>query len=159
MKIERQFKRCPRCGFKTVRQAKVCGYCELNYEKFALATNEEGKKAVKLGERDRVVWSRKLPKDVSKKRLLLSSILFGWTGYYLFKIGKLGRAIYHFIGLLCFGACAIISLFDMNVFTENLFSILGIIWVISLALVIIDIVDIIFNRFKVPVSLPYKEEK
>lgn len=162
MKKQKTFKRCPRCNFKTVYQARVCGYCGLNYEKFELATNEEGKNAIKAGERERIVWSKKLPGDVSKTKLLLSSIFFGWTGYYLFKVGKLGRAIYHMLGLICFGGCVALSLFNETMMTHNLYFVMGCIWVISFVLVLTDIVDIIFNRFKVPVSLPYnktEEEK
>lgn len=161
-KREKKFKRCPRCNFKTFNSAKVCGNCGLNYEKFSLATNEEGKNALKKGERERIIWTGKLPSDLSKKKLFWISLLFGWTGVHLFKVGKLSRAIFHIIGLMCFGGCVIISLFEETKITFNLFNIMGVVWIFSMALVIADIIDILFGRFKVPVSLPYttkKEEK
>ena len=50
-------KRCPRCNYKTAKTAAICPQCQLNYTKFACATNAEAKEAFKSGEKSRVLYS------------------------------------------------------------------------------------------------------
>lgn len=159
IKKEKRFKRCPRCGFKTYNSFKVCGKCDLNFEKFELATNFEGKDALRKGEKERVVYTKSLPRDVSKWELFFLALFLGWTGAHLWKVGRLNRAICHSMGIVLFAIYAIISMFEVNNFLWNVGNICGAFWAVTFALSIIDIIEIGFNKFKVPVSLPYKEEK
>lgn len=159
MKIKKdtRFKRCPRCNFKTFNNAKVCGKCELNFDKFALATNEEGKDALRKGEKDRVIYTKKLPKDVNKWQLFFLALFAGWTGAHLWKVGRINRAIVHSIGLVLCAIYIVIFNFDVNNILWNIGNIFGAFWLITFALSTVDIFEIAFNSFKVPVSLPYKE--
>lgn len=157
MKIKSDYKRCPRCKFKTFKQMSNCGNCGLNFDKFAMATNKEGIDAVRKGEKERVVWTNKLPSDVNKWSLFFLTLFLGWTGAHLWKVGKFARAISHSIGLVLCGLYIILMQFEMNNFTYNLSNIAGTFWLVTFALAIIDIFEIAFNWFKVPVSLPYKE--
>lgn len=160
IKREKRFKRCPRCGFKTYNTFDVCGKCGLNYKKFDMATNYEGKDALKKGEKDRVIFTSKLPCDVNKWELLVLTIMLGWAGVHLWKVGRINRAICHLIGLVGFAIYAVIYIYEItNIFLWNLGNIMGAFWLVTFAFAIIDIIEIALNRFKVPVSLPYKEEK
>lgn len=160
MKIlkEKRFKRCPRCKLKTFNSAKVCGKCELNFDKFNKATNFEGKEALKKGEKERVVFTHSLPIDINKWELFFIALIFGWAGAHLWKVGRFARAICHSIGLVLGGVYLIISLYNVNNVLWNIGNICGAFWIITLALTIFDLFEIMFNKFKVPVSLPYKED-
>ena len=159
IKKEKNFKRCPRCGLKTFKTAKVCGKCELSFDKFGLATNAEGKKALRLGEKSRVVWTKQLPIDVKKWELFFWCFLFGWAGVHLWKVGKFSRAIAHSLGLLFMGVYVVISTMNVGNLVWNITNLLGAFWVVTFCLAVMDIFEILFNVFKVPVSLPYKEDK
>lgn len=149
------FKRCPRCGFKTFYSARVCGQCELNYDKVKSATNTEGKIALRAHEKERVIWIKELPNDVNKWRLFFLALFLGWTGAYLWKVGNYLRARLHFLGLLFWGIYFISLTFTMNLFWFNVTSFMGAFWLITQIFAVADVIKIAFNQFKVPVSLPY----
>lgn len=153
----KEFKRCPRCNFKTLIALKKCAKCGLNYDKFALATNSEAKSAFRLGEKERVLHTKQIPSDVSKKDILLKCILGGWFGLHYFSLGKMWRGIFQVLGAI-FSIVYIYFAMQLNIRTGylgNAILICGIIWAISFIIWWADIFSIIFNRFKYPVSLPY----
>ena len=158
IKNETRFTRCPRCNFKTFNRANVCGRCELNFEKFKLATNEEGIDALRKGEKERVVYTKNLPSDVHKWKLFFLALFLGWTGAHLWKVGRFTRAISHSIGLLFGAAYIILFNFEVNNILWNIGNIMGAFWLVTSIYSIGDIFEIAFNKFKVPVSLPYKEK-
>ena len=159
-KKERQYKRCPRCGNKVFSAFNRCGKCELNFEKLEKATNHEGKQALYKNEKERVVWTNSLPKDLNKWKLFFTALFLGWTGAHLIQVGKLTRAVCHIIGFVLGAVYLIIfSIGNVNNFWYNFGNISGVFWLITYALSLIDIFDIAFNRFKVPVSLPYEEKE
>ena len=151
-----QFKRCPRCNLKTFKTAIRCGNCELNFEKFAKATNEEAKLALKKKERERILMSKTLPNDVNKWQLFILTLFLGWAGVHLWKVCKLNRAITHTIGLILGAIYFIIGILkiDSN-FWYNFGNIAGVFWLLTFVMVFIDLINILFNTFAVPVSLPY----
>ena len=160
MKIgkKREFKKCPRCGNKVFKTFENCGNCGLNFNKLAKATNYEGKQEVYKNEKERVVWTNQLPSDLNKWNLFFMALFLGWAGVHLFQVGKLGRAISHVFGLVLGGAYIILlNVGELNVFWYNFGNIAGAFWLVTFVLSVIDIFEIAFNKFKVPVSLPYKE--
>lgn len=156
---EKKYKRCPRCNMKMFAQMENCGNCGLNFKKFEQATNYEGKLALRKNEKERVVWTKKLPSDVNKWQLFFLTLFCFWTGAHLFKVGKLNRAICHIVGIVLGAVYIIMWQFPLNSFTYNLGNIFGAFWVVTLALAFLDIFEILFGWFKVPVSLPYKEKE
>ena len=155
--MNKQYKRCPRCNFKTPVQMKKCGKCGLNYDKFALATNLEAKSAFRMGEKERVLHTSVRPSDVSKFTILLQCIFGGWFGLHYFSLGKIWRAIFQIIGCV-FAFVYTYFAVTLNItsgYLGNLILVCGIIWLISFVIWLSDIVYIIFNKFKYPVSLPY----
>ena len=155
--IKSKYKKCPRCGFKTFKDMQNCGSCGLNYKKLELATNKEGIKALTNGEKDRVVWTKTLPIDINKWRLFFFTLFLFWTGAHLYKVGRFGRAIAHSVGLVLGAIYIIILQFPENAYTYNIGNFFGVFWVITLSLAFLDIFEIAFGWFKVPVSLPYKD--
>ena len=153
----KEFKRCPRCNFKTPSNMARCGNCGLNFEKFNSATNEEAKSAFRMGEKERILYSKQVPSDINKGQIFLMCLFGGWFGLHYFKLGKIWRGLFQIVG---FAFAFIYAYFAVqqgirNGYLGNLILVCGIIWVASFIIWITDAISIIFNRFKYPVSLPY----
>ena len=150
-------KRCPRCNFKVEEYAGVCPKCRLNYEKFNSATNKEGIKTLAEGDKERVIYRNGCPTDVKKWKLLLFTIFLGFCGGHYFYVGRKNWGIFYFVFFLVGVVNAIIQLClgrtpDGELY--QVFYLLVLIWGVVLVLWLIDIIKVIFNRFKIPVSLP-----
>ena len=83
----KNYNKCPRCGNKTASNFPKCGVCGLNFKKFATATNSEAKSAIRMGERERVLYSTTPPYDINKTNVLIMAIFGGWCGIHYFSIG------------------------------------------------------------------------
>ena len=150
-------KRCPRCNFKVDSLAGVCPACRLNYAKFYSATNTEAKRAMRFGEKDRVVNRTGCPSDIKKWKLILITIFLGFCGGHHFYTGKKGWGIFYF----CFFVVGVINAVISTVYGAvpkgdmyQVFYLLVLVWGVVLAMWFIDIAKVCFNRFKIPVSLP-----
>ena len=155
--MSKDFKRCPRCNFKTPNDMGRCGNCGLNFIKFNDATNAEAKSAFRMGEKDRVLHSRQSPSDINKWEFFLSCLLGGWFGLQYFKLGKIWRGLFQVLGCIfafIYSYFAVIENIRTG-YIGNLVLVFGVVWVASIIIWISDSVSIIFNRFKYPVSLPY----
>lgn len=152
-------KRCPRCNTELPIGVSVCYDCGLNFDKFKNATNAEAKKALRAGEKDRVLNSRILPSDVSKTKLLLACIFGGLFGAHEFMVGRwLKGLIYTLLTVVSLSLSALevfggLESLAMQYATEIIYTAWAIVFLIWLD----DLIRIIFNRYKVPVSLPYKD--
>lgn len=160
MNIKQKFdyKKCPRCNFKTAKSANVCPGCNLNYFKFDTATNAEAKRAIKEGDTNRVIYRTGQPNDVGKVKLLLLTIFLGFMGSHLYYIGRFKRAVFYTIFFIIGVVYSILStIFTITTYSLiwELFYILYLVWGAVIILWIIDIVKVCFNKFKIPVSLPY----
>lgn len=157
--MSKDFKRCPRCNFKTPYNMGRCGNCGLNYIKFQDATNKEAKSAFRMGEKERVLYTKTRPNDVKKWVMILTSILGGWFGLHYFIVGRTWRGWFQVLGFafaFVYTFCAV----EQNIRTGYLGALLllcGFIWAASVVIWLTDIIGIIFNRFKYPVSLPYSK--
>ena len=69
----KEFKRCPRCDTKALIYQDKCNACGLVYSRLVNASNKEAKKAIKAGQKNRVICDKTLPKDVNKWKLLFMS--------------------------------------------------------------------------------------
>lgn len=148
-------KKCPRCGTKVDKQVAVCTSCGLNYNKFDEATNKEAKIAISMGEKDRVLYRTGCPKDVKRWKLILICVFLGFMGAHHYYVGRKGWGLFYtcffFVGVIN----AIVTLFIPQVVNTEVFQVfylLVLIWGIVIALWIIDIVKICFNKYKIPVS-------
>ncbi len=160
MNISQKFdtKKCPRCNFKTSKSANICPNCQLNYTKFDTATNEEAKRAISAGEHSRVVYRKGCPSDVSKVKLLLLTIFLGFMGAHLYYVGRRKRAIvytvFFIIGLTYTLITTLLTITSYS-FVLEIFYLLTLGWAVVIVMWFADIVHVIFNKFKIPVSLPY----
>lgn len=159
--MSKNFKRCPRCSFKSPINMPKCGGCGLSYEKFNLATNAEAKSAFRMGEKERVLHTRQVPIDINKISILIKCILGGWFGLHYFSVGKIWRGGFQAVGFLMMFVYVILAgkMGIRNGFAGNIVLVCGIIWLASFIIWLADIFGIIFNRFKYPVSLPYSNQK
>ena len=155
--MSKEFKRCPRCNTKTYIQLKKCGGCGLNFDKFNSATNTEAKSAFRMGEKKRVLYTKKVPSDVSKVKLFFKALLGGWFGLHFFAIGRVWRGLFQILGSIfafvysyCYTMLGITS-----GYLGYLVLMLGFIWVYTFITWLSDTFAILFNKFKYPVSLPY----
>ena len=158
--MNKNYKRCPRCNTKVPVQFFKCGTCGLNFKKFATATNSEAKSALRMGEKERVLNTTIIPSDVNKSKILISCIFGGWFGLHFFKVGKFWRGIIQLLSVI-FGVIYVIFTNNSSKrigFLYDAILIGGIIWAICFIFWLADIIKIIFNKFKYPVSLPYSNE-
>ncbi len=149
-------KHCPRCGYKVPSEIAVCPNCQLNYQKFSMATNNEAKHAYQLGESERVILRVGCPSDVSRIKLLLITIFLGFLGGHYYYVGrnKMGAffTVFATIGIIN-GLITYILKATPSGDLYQVFYILVLIWGVVLILWIIDIAKVSFNKFKIPVSL------
>ena len=148
-------KHCPRCNTKTPIEMVVCPSCQLNYQKFESATNEEAKEAIREGEHDRVLMRKGRPSDVNFIKLLLVTIFLGFTGAHYYYVGryKMGAffSIFFAVGIV---NAILTSLLDATPKGDlyQIFTLLVFVWGAVIALWIIDVAKVCLNKFKIPVS-------
>ncbi len=150
-------KRCPRCNFKVDVGCKVCPSCRLNYDKLALATNGEAKKAMAEKDMDRVLYRTGYPSDIKKWKLLLIAIFLGFCGGHHFYTGRKNWGIFYFVFFVAAVTNMLILYLNKKIPSGDwyqIFYIFILIWAVVLTMWIVDVVKIILNRFKLPVSLP-----
>lgn len=154
---KKEFKRCPRCNTKTFINLTRCGNCGLNYNKFNSATNAEAKSAFRMGEKNRVLYTKTVPSDISKPKMFFKCLLGGWFGLHYFSIGKIWRGIVQILGLVLAYAYSYGTLtFGITSgYLGYLLIIGGMVWVYTFITWLSDCFAILFNKFKYPVSLPY----
>lgn len=154
------YKKCQRCGKKCVIDADRCDNCGLIFERLKRASNEAGKKAIKNKEYNKVVYTSDLPKDVSKIRLLLLSIFLGFLGIHYAKVGRYKMFVFTLVSFFLLFVYTVLTFLPSipdEIFTDKYIGLIlllmtfpagfaAIIWLVS-------IFQIIFNKFKVPVSI------
>ncbi len=148
-------KRCPRCNAKAPAVAKICPSCQLNYEKFDTATNREAKEAMRADESERILMRKGCPPDVKKWKLLLMTIFLGFMGGHYYYVGRVKMGVFFTTFFLIGVLNAVLTTFIGEYLVGEwyqLFTILVLIWGIVAILWIVDIMHVIFNRFKIPVS-------
>ncbi len=159
--MSKDYKKCPRCNNKTPKHMPRCGVCSLSFEKFNSATNAEAKSAFRMGESERVLYTTQVPSDVNKMQILINCIFGGWFGLHHFKVGRRGFGLYYLISLLL-GVVYMTLIMTVSNLTGYVFDIAfvcGIAWIISIILWWADIIKILCNGYKYPISLPYSNQK
>ncbi|MBR2970053.1 MAG: hypothetical protein IKC49_03260 [Clostridia bacterium] len=148
-------KRCPRCNAKAPAVARICPNCQLNYEKFDSATNREAKDAMRADESDRVLMRKGCPPDVKRWKLLLMAIFLGFMGGHYYYVGRNKMGLF-FTSFFMVGVInGLLTTFLADYLTGvwyQLFTILVLIWGIVIMFWMVDVIKIIFNHFKIPVS-------
>ena len=152
-------KRCPRCNYKMPLTMNRCPSCQLDFSKFESATNKGAKQALSVGEADQVISRKGFPSDVKKWKLLLLTIFLGIFGVHYYFVGRKRAGLvftaFFFVGVVN----AIITTLATSIVKTDAYQIfylfvLG--WGVVLVVWMIDIFKVIFNQFKIPVSVERK---
>ena len=145
---------CPKCYGKVDSKQQRWQYCGFFMKELDNASNKQAKKAMKSIYKDDVLYSTKIPYDVSKKKLLLFAIFLGLFGVHHFYVGKLWHGLFMSITMSVTLILAI-TLMIMNTIFDNVVQRIFEFWLIFQGLNIIfwvwDIFKIMFERFKIPV--------
>lgn len=139
---------CPKCYGKVNKNTNRCDYCGMRMSDLEGATNAQAKIALKSIYKDDVMYVEKLPKDVSKKRLLILSIFAGLFGAHDFYVGRLWRGLYK-VFTLAFLVCLIVIYGGSK--NNIYFAIAQILQGISILIWLVDILYISIDKYKVPV--------
>ena len=151
---KKEFKRCPRCDTKNPIFQDRCEGCGLVFSRLSKATNLAAKKAIKKKEYNKVIMDSVLPRDVKKWNLFVHALFFGWFGFHYSKVGRYKMFTYMLISAAMIYIAAVLpmSWFDREYLFILMWGLVlpgscsAIIWVISLF-------QILFNKFKVPISI------
>ena len=146
---------CPKCYSNIKKDKNRCDYCGFNLNELDNTSNKLAKKALKSPFKDDVLYTSKLPSDVSKKKLLLFAIFLGFFGVHNFYVGKIWQGIYNVIVTSLTAILgAILIIFPTNTPVFYAFDFMLVFQGINVIWIVFDIFYISFNKFKVPV---YKE--
>lgn len=160
MKLRRRAKRitCPRCGWKMSEGTPVCEDCGLVFERLAFATNKDAKRKIKRGDRDYILRTTKLPKDVKYWKLLLMVIFLGLPGGHNYYVGRYLRGAIFSIFFTLTILCAVLNAWIMETFPQWMELIGGLlIGPFGLAW-IFDICAVALKKFRVPVAIDLESQ-
>lgn len=151
----KEFKRCPRCDTKTVIYNDKCPACGLVYSRLINASNKEAKKAIKRGEKNKVICDKTLPSDVNKWKLFFMSLFLGMFGGHYYYIGKYKTGAVFTASTVLLMVGTAIAQNDSSVWQKYYFWMWFFILPASGCLVAlaIDWVRILANNFRVPIAL------
>lgn len=154
-------KKCPRCLYKMPSSNMTCPGCGLSFARLEQATNAEAKEALRLGEKERVVYTTIWPTDIRKWKLFFLALFFGWTGVHQFKVGRPWVGVWYLVVDLA--GIVLSTVNGVNEWLTNetilvFWYMIMLAWAITIIVIVTDVVKIAFNRFAVPVALPYKEQ-
>lgn len=134
-----------------------CGRCGLNFNKAKTATNKEAKLAFKLKEYQRVISVSTLPSDISKTKLIIACLFGGLFGAHYYYIGRIYRGLINLISTVGYFLLYYLQ-GNLSGYVYNSFlSIFACMFAVVFVFWTSDFIKICFNRFKVPVSLPYSK--
>lgn len=157
--MEKKYKRCPRCDRKLFASEVRCDMCGLVFERLSHATNRAGKAALKNQEENKVVYVTSCS-DVNKWKLLMCAIFGGWFGLQFQKVGRNKMFFFMlaaFMSIVAFSAISLVPSIAQFVFTDKYLALLAwaLIFPASIGFVfwVVSVFQIIFNSFKIPVSI------
>ena len=147
---------CPKCYGGMKKNEGFCTHCGFRFKDLEGATNDKARIARKEGKKDDILYVTTLPSDVKKKNLVLYCVFLGLFGAHNYYVGKFAKAIYMTATFVIFTLFQVLKSLGVALsFVNYFYSFFAALEGLSIALWILDLINICFNRFKVPV---YKEE-
>lgn len=146
--------RCPKCYGRVEKLTNICMYCGFNMKKLQDASNKKAKEMKRQGDGDLCIETTCLPKDVSKKKLILLSSFLGLFGAHYFYIGKMFRGLLNLVFTIFMFVFATLRTLNIRggIFEYvEFFVAFG--FIVVLLCTILDVIKIIRNKFKVPVYI------
>jgi len=151
---------CPKCYGRVNKNTQRCEYCGMRMSEMEGATNTDAKLALKGIYKDDVLMTRNLPKDVSKKKLLLLSILLGLFGVHNFYVGRKARGAYQLVSLVLIALSYLMEFLVFGAVTSRWAWPFQILEGVAIIIWLGDILTIALNRYKVPVyKIEFSKEK
>ncbi len=143
-------KRCPRCGTRCMLSQNRCPECDLIFSRLEFASNKAAKKQLRKFNRDYIVYTKDLPKDVSYFKLLILTLLFGLFGAQYYYVGKYEKGILMTVSFVYLVLCTIFNAYLVE-YMETMFlyfpiGLAGMAWMVS-------IVYVVCRKFKVPIMV------
>lgn len=147
---------CPRCSEKCLIGNVKCQNCGLIFARLQHVSNKEGKKALRAGEKERVIYITQMTYDVSKIWAIVLCVFFGAFGVHNFYLGRYKRGVY-------ISLCMLFSMF-LLILNESVFY--GTWWYLTIFYLFspfgasvlffwaLDTYRLIFEKYKIPVALP-----
>lgn len=150
MKKFRTTKVCPRCSEKCDITDTKCPDCGLIFARLEFGSNKLAKKNILAKNKDHVVYTTTLPKDLKRRNLLLLCGFLGIFGAHNLYCGRYLKGIYMFF-------CGILTLacvtFTNYWFTDTLLYASSIPCGIMAFMWLFDFINLCLGKFKVPVSI------
>lgn len=151
--------RCPNCYGKINKASGICEKCGFNQKSLNDASNKKAKELKRKGDGDLTIETNVLPSDLSKKNLLLFCGFLGVFGAHYFYVGKYVRGFINLIISLFSSVFAVFYILKMT--GDKVYAYFEYFAMIFFGFVLIftifDFINIILNRFKVPVYVPKKK--
>ena len=153
--------RCPICDAKLI-SGQLCKYCGVTREEIINGSNKKVKEYKQTDREDLIYFTNIIPKDVSKVKLTVYTILLGWLGINHFYVLRNKRALFSTINsalVLLFQILSLFVNFSRFFITELIYEIVFMSMAVNVLLWVWDIFAIMFKGFKVPIVLGKKENK
>ncbi len=157
---EKKYKNCPRCNKRNLINQEKCVNCGLIFERLKKVTNRAGKEAIKNKEFNKVIYTNDLPADVNKWKIFILNLFLGAFGAHFAYVGRYKFFYYNLISSLIL--IVFVALISVEIIPENfIYTSIGetisffitLPTAINLIICFNSLVQILFNKFKVPVSI------
>ena len=149
---------CPRCGLKILEGIDECPDCGLVFSRLNIATNKEAKRKKLRGDRDFIIKTKQIPRDVSYIKLLLLSIFFGSLGAHCFYVGRYLRGSMLLCDFLVLLSMVIFNEPIMIACGESTIALISTICGLILLTWFWDIGQIAVKKFKIPVAIDIESD-
>ena len=144
---------CPRCGMKSLIGMESCPDCGLVFSRLQLATNKDAKRKMRRKDKDFIIYTNKLPSDVSYIKLFLFTIFLGIAGGYCFYVGRYWRGGILLANTVMLLLCVIFNSVLINVDDGNFIAAIATLGGLLMLIWVYDIVIVTIKKFKVPVAI------
>lgn len=150
--------RCPNCYGKVDKESNICTKCFFDLNKLKNASNKKAIELKRQGDGDLCINSKVLPKDVSKKKLALFCGFLGLFGAHYFYVGKMFRGLMNLVFSL-FGLIFAMMPNKLPYVLQAFELIFMVGFVFVIANTIFDFINILLNKFSVPVYIEEENKK
>ncbi len=144
------YKKCPRCGNRCLVNQTECEECGLLFSRLEFASNKMAKKKLIHFDYDYVIYTKDLPKDVTRWKLILLTIFTGIFGGHYYYVGKYIKGLLMTASFVYLLFCTIFNA-QLAEFLETYYlyfpiGVSAFAWMLSL-------VFVVSNKFKVPITV------
>lgn len=149
---------CPRCGLKVPAGTAQCDDCGLVFERLEMASNKDAKRKIRRGDREYIIRTSKLPKDVKYWKLLLMVCFTGLAGGHCYYVGRYLRGAIFSVLLVLTIFCVVFNSYIIA-FYPGWMELVGTIVIGPWGLWWLwDIFRVAIKKFKVPVAIDLQSQ-